>query len=121
MEERKGASAEELRYNRSTNGGCTFAAADQLIGAYTSGTDDVDNVDMAISGSTVIVAWEDNRTSADEIYQIGSFDNGATWSADHWVTDPANGYAGGYPKVDIDGRLSPNGDVADRWAAQHPD
>ncbi len=101
LEERIGASNEEVRYNNSADGGLTFAAVDQLIGGYTAGTDDVDYTFGDCSGSDLLLAWEDNRTGVDEIYVAVSHDDGASWNADAWVTDPATGYAGGgaYPRL----------------------
>jgi len=114
MEERTGATSEELRYNQSVDSGLTFAAADQLLGTYVAGTDDVDNCHIAVQGTTVGIVWEDNRTGTDEIYEIVSYNDGMTWSADLWITDTSSGYAGGggYPQIDFGARLDANGDVA---------
>lgn len=73
---------EELRYNRSTDGGVAFGTSDVLIGNYNAGTDDVDNPVGADSGSTLLLAWEDNRSGSNEVYLASSFDSGVTWNTD---------------------------------------
>jgi hypothetical protein len=73
--------AGDVRYNRSTDGGATWLAADarldtDLPGAYHS-------LHPAISadGSHVRVVWEEYRNGAADVYANASSDGGATWFA----------------------------------------
>jgi len=72
----------EIFYARSTNAGATWNSAVNL-------TNDA-GVSMGpcvgASGSTVHVAWEDNRDGNYEIYYKRSTDNGATWGTDTRLT-----------------------------------
>jgi hypothetical protein len=78
--------AEELRYNRSSDGGKSFGTTDVLLGGYAAGLDDVDNHTAMADGGTILLAWEDNRSGSDEAYIASSTDGGATWNADIQVS-----------------------------------
>jgi len=108
QEERTGTSNEELRYNFSIDGGLTFNPTDAIIGTYAAGTDDVDNVQVACSGTSLLVAWEDNRTASDEAFTAVSHNNGVLWGADVQVS------SGGasYPRVALDGDIAAVGFAA---------
>ncbi len=77
-EEETGSGDEVLQVNVSTNAGVTFS------GPKTLGTADVDEGEVAIDNNTgnVVVAWEDNRTGADEVYATASADGGLTYLPD---------------------------------------
>lgn len=102
QEERTGTAAEELRYNASVDGGLSFNATDVLLGTYVAGTDDVDNVKVACSGTNLIVVWEDNRTAADEAYTVVSHNDGLAWGPDVQVS--TNGAS--YPRVALAGDIA---------------
>jgi len=96
-EERLSASNEEVRYNRSTDGGLTFGT-DMKIGSYTTGAD-IDGPWMDASGSTVVVGWHDDTTFTDEVSVAVSTDGGVTFGADIVISSGG----GQWPRVVIDG------------------
>jgi hypothetical protein len=51
---------------------------DQMIGGYLAGTDDTDNGVILLNGTNLTIAWEDNRTGADEMYVASSDMSGGT-------------------------------------------
>lgn len=66
---------EEIYYKRSTNGGLTWEADVRL----TNDPAFSDNTSIAVSGSSVHVAWMDTRDGNYEIYYIRSADEGLNW------------------------------------------
>jgi hypothetical protein len=65
----------EMWINAKTGGVWT---GDQMIGGYIAGTDDVDNPAILVNGSNLTIAWEDNRTGADEMFVASSDMSGGT-------------------------------------------
>jgi hypothetical protein len=95
QEELASASNEEVHVRISTDGGAIFAGPDMVVGGYTAGTDDTDSIALAISGSRVLVGWDDNRTGADEVWVATTTDGGVTYTAD--VQLSTTGEGGGFP------------------------
>ena len=73
----------EIYYKRSSDGGVTWGNDTRLTNQL--GTSDYPSI--AVSGSTVHVAWEDDRDGNFEIYYKRSTDNGVTWGADTRLTN----------------------------------
>jgi hypothetical protein len=76
----------ELYYKRSTDGGINWGADTRLTNnpAYTN------YGSVAVSGTTVHIAWYDNRDGNYEIYYKRSTDGGLSWGTDTRLTnDPA--------------------------------
>jgi hypothetical protein len=87
----------EIYYKRSTDGGQTWGADSRL----TNNTATSLNASIAVSGSTVLVFWNDNRDLNNEIYSKRSTDGGQTWGTDNRITnESANS---DYPMVAISG------------------
>lgn len=80
---------EELHFLHSGDGGHTWDAEVTLQSGF-----DTDNHWMSGDGSTLIVAWEDNRSGADQVYAAVSPDQGATWTE-----NLISAAGGGYPRA----------------------
>jgi|GEM_PF-431904 len=94
QEERTGLTSEEVRVNISNDHTATWLPADVLIGGYVAGVDDVDAAEVLVNDDgTLVVAWDDNRTGADEIYVASSTDGGVTW-----VEFSLSTTGGGFPR-----------------------
>ena len=109
------ASMDLLHVNVSTDNGVTWNG-DVLVGGYVAGTDDTDHpVILVTDAGNVIVACEDNRTGADEIYIHTSVDGGATWTESASMGGggfPAIGGNGDYVAVNWTGPVFPEGSMA---------
>lgn len=101
QEERAGSTSEELRYNRSIDGGASFMT-DMLLGGYTPGVSDVDHPEMAAEGTGVIVAFENDRTGTDEVYLTASGNGGASWIPDYQISTAC----GSLPRVAMRGGMA---------------
>jgi hypothetical protein len=79
----------EIYYRKSSDNGLTWGPEIRL-------TDDpaISQLpSIAVSGSFVHIAWDDNRDGNAEIYYKGSVDGGSNWSDDTRITfDPATSY-----------------------------
>ncbi len=73
----------EIYYKRSTDGGLSWQADTRL----TNNAATSQYPSVSVSGSTVHVAWQDNRDGNDEIYYKRSTDGGATWQPDVRLTN----------------------------------
>ncbi|NWF91184.1 MAG: exo-alpha-sialidase [Ignavibacteriaceae bacterium] len=67
-----------ISYRRSADRGATWEDAVRLAVSAGSGTTYYPSV--AAEGSCVHVVWQDSGPGNDEIYYLGSLDNGSTWS-----------------------------------------
>jgi hypothetical protein len=72
----------EIYYKRSTDSGVTWGPDYRL----TSTPDSSGYPSVAVSGSTIHVAWQDHRDGNNEIYYKHSTDGGATWTPDTRLT-----------------------------------
>lgn len=84
-DDRQGFQEEEVWYQRSTDGGATWLAADVQLDSSPNGTGNAQpgDLNIAVDGSDVAVSWLEARTSAvnHEMYFNASQDGGATWLA----------------------------------------
>ncbi|MCH2101272.1 MAG: glycoside hydrolase [Planctomycetes bacterium] len=87
---------EELHVRYSPDGGHMWPIPEAVLG---SGAD-VDNPALAFDGSTLLVAWEDDRTGVDEVYLAVSRDFGISWIEHQISTD-----GGAYPVLSGQGDL----------------
>ncbi len=69
----------EIRGNRSIDGGLTWSAVDVGIDRDPARTTDARRPALALLGSRVLVAWEDERNGFPDVYANRSLDGGATW------------------------------------------
>jgi hypothetical protein len=72
----------EIYYKRSTNGGTSWGADTRL----TNNSAISNFPTLAVSGSTVHIAWVDYRNGAGNIYYKRSVNGGANWGADTRLT-----------------------------------
>jgi hypothetical protein len=93
-----GGTTEGLWVNVMINGAFT---GDQSVGAYTLGSNDVDNPAILMKDlTTVIVTWEDDRLFIDEVFAAtADFSVGSTFNPD---TQLSTG-GGGFPRISGDG------------------
>ena len=68
----------EIYFKHSTDGGLTWGADKRLTNSYGSSV----WPKVAVSGSIVHIAWQDNRNGNDEIFYMYSMDGGLSWSSD---------------------------------------
>lgn len=73
----------EIFYKRSIDGGLSWGVVSQLTQAGTY----AELPSLAVSGSTVHLAWQDDRDGNYEIYYKRSTDGGSTWEPDVRLTD----------------------------------
>jgi hypothetical protein len=82
-------STDHVYYNRSTDGGVTFAGADVRLDASAPATSDADETEVCASGSNVYVNWQDNRDDpagiVNKVYMNASTTGGAGWLGDQRV------------------------------------
>lgn len=80
---------EEVWYQRSSDGGTTWLAADVQLDSSPAGAGDAQSSTLAIAadGNNVAVSWQEERTSAsnEELYFNVSQDGGNTWLANDVV------------------------------------
>ncbi len=79
----------ELHFRFSPDRGATWGPDTVLM---TGG--DADNPSMSFCGCNVSIAWEDDRSGADEIYAAVSVDQGANWSENRLSSG-----GGAYPRI----------------------
>ena len=106
----------EIYYKRSTDGGLTWGADTRL----TNATGDSKTITLAVSGSIVHVAWQDNRNGNEEIFYKYSKNNGLIWSNDTLLVDNSSTMST-YPSIALSGstvhtiwsdkRDGPNGEI----------
>ncbi len=90
---------QEIYYKRSTDGGVTWGEDTRL----TNKSADSWYPSIAVSGSVVHVAWDDDRDGNNEIYYKRSEDGGSTWGSDTRLTNnSANSYR---PSLAISGSV----------------
>ncbi|TRZ71202.1 MAG: T9SS C-terminal target domain-containing protein [Bacteroidetes bacterium] len=72
----------EIYYKRSTDAGLTWEQDTRLT------NDDSTSIfpSIAVSGSLVLIAWDDDRDGTNEIYSKRSIDGGNSWEADTRLT-----------------------------------
>lgn len=87
----------EIYYKRSTNGGLSWQSDFRL----TNNSFNSANPTVAVSGSLVIIAWQDNRNGQHQIYFKRSIDGGISWGQDTRITN--NSAFSGNPSVSISG------------------
>ena len=75
------AGAQDIRMNRSTDGGATWLAADVRLDTDGAGTHGSSAPVVACDVAGVVVAWEDARDGSTDIRANASSDHGATWLA----------------------------------------
>jgi hypothetical protein len=87
---------EDVFFNRSTDGGVTWGAVSIPLNTATAGShviSDVDRVQMAVSGNTVHVIWEEDgfgdNFGSEQVFYVRSTDSGATWSAPVMISTQA--------------------------------
>ncbi len=103
------AGAWNVRMNRSSTSGTTWLANDVRLDHVALGTQNATSPQVSCAGTTVCVAWDDDRNGAYDIYLNRSTDGGATWLGvdirldtdagpgdsflSHFVSNGANVYA----------------------------
>lgn len=70
-----------VRSNRSLDAGVSFLPADVLASHAGSSAGDTSDPSLACAGSTVVVAWSDERNGLGDIFANRSLDGGATFGA----------------------------------------
>jgi hypothetical protein len=86
-------------YARSTDGGATFTANVQLDDSKAGFNPDVDtpsnqwHPSLAVDGSALFVAWQDNRLGNNDVFFTTSFDGGATFAPAERVDDTGAGHS----------------------------
>ncbi len=80
----------DIFYNRSLDGGLTWAPTDTRIDTSPAGTASAVEPKIASAGPMVVVAWQDFRNNGSDVYCNSSIDGGATWKPidDRLDTDP---------------------------------
>ena len=111
-----GTSFDDVWYQRSTDGGATWQPADLRLNDISVLQGDAEfEMSLAASGSTVVAAWQEERTSTsnEEIRVAVSTDGGATWSSD---VHPGSGTAGlGDADFAVGGLAHVNGRILVAW------
>ncbi|MHC4163465.1 MAG: sialidase family protein [Planctomycetota bacterium] len=69
----------DIYFNRSTDGGATWQLADLRLDTDLRGAADSADPQLARSGRTLFVVWEDSRSGGRDIYLQRSDDAGVTW------------------------------------------
>ncbi|MCR4288041.1 MAG: glycoside hydrolase, partial [Deltaproteobacteria bacterium] len=87
----------EIYFKTSADNGATWSAAKRL----TNNTGWSASPSIAVNGSNIHVAWQDNTPGNFEIYFKTSADGGATWSANKRLTN--NTGESRYPSIAING------------------
>jgi hypothetical protein len=90
---------DEIYYKRSIDAGVSWGADVRL----TNNTGSSWEPSVAVSGTTVHVAWEDYRDGNREIYYKRSTDAGVSWGADTRLTN--NSSYSKYPSVTVSGSV----------------
>ncbi len=70
----------DIYFNRSLDGGTTWLASDVRINTDAAGADNARSPQIACVGTTVFIAWEDERDGGNDVRFSRSLDRGATWS-----------------------------------------
>ena len=73
------------------------AMGDVQAGSYALGVDDVDQTTVLMNGNVVVIAWEDNRSGADECYVASADISGGSLSFGAEVALTSGG--GGFPAL----------------------
>lgn len=84
---------DELWANVVTGGA---SLGDVLVGNYPLGTTDVDNADALMNGNMAVVAWEDNRSGADESFVASADISGGSLSFTEY---PVSIGGAGFPAI----------------------
>ena len=92
--------AGDIYFNRSTDGGATWLSSDVRLDTDPAGAASSVLPQIAASGSSVYVTWEDRRNGADSYFNR-SLDGGATWLADDVQLNTTPGPAGSIPSPEI--------------------
>lgn len=87
----------DIYYIHSTDGGTTFGNAVKL----TPGLSDQTFSSIAVNGSTVHLAWCDDRDGNEQIYYKKSTNNGINWGADVRLTN--HSFLSGIPSISVSG------------------
>ena len=97
--------APDIYFTRSSNGGATWLDSDIRLDTTLAGSAAADSPQIAVSGSSVYVTWQDRRDGALDIYFNRSVDGGATWlSTDvRLETDAAGAASSGDPQIAASG------------------
>jgi len=90
----------EIYFKRSTNDGVSWEADTRL----TNNSADSYYSSVSVSGSVVLVLWNDNRDANYEIYCKRSTDGGISWGTDTRLTD--NSAFSRYPSVSVSGSVA---------------
>ena len=98
-----------IYYARSTDGGRRFSANRRIDGSaegFDPNRDPTSNQwhpELAVSGSDVVVVWQDNRLGNNDIFAVRSRDRGLSFEADVRVDDSGDGRSNQYrPAVCVD-------------------
>jgi|GEM_PF-2422020 len=97
-----------VRSNRSTDAGVTFLPADVLVSHAGIVAGEMSEPSLVCAGSSVVVAWSDERNGAGDIFANRSPDGGATFGATDVRIDtdaPGSGFSGDPAIVLEDGVL----------------
>lgn len=86
-------SVAQVWFTRSTDNGATWQPRVRVA----TDTTRQEQPMVAASGSSVHLCWYDGRPDEYGIYHRASLDNGATWGAEHWLTDIT--YGADYPAI----------------------
>jgi hypothetical protein len=79
----------EIYYKRSTDAGVSWGADTRL----TNNTGNSQSPSVAVTGSVVHIAWEDNRNANYDIYYKRSSDGGISWGTDVRMTNNNSSYS----------------------------
>jgi hypothetical protein len=81
---------DEIYYKNSSDSGVTWSSDYRLTSASLASFEP----DIAVSGTSIHIVWEDQRDGNFEIYYKNSSDNGITWSLDYNLTDDVSSSLG---------------------------
>ncbi len=97
--------AKDIYFSKSTDAGDTWSTADVRVNTSVAGSSESAEVQIACSGNTVVIVWEDARNGENDIYFQRSLDGGATWLAQDVRLDQDVAGVGisGDPRIAVDG------------------
>jgi len=90
----------DIHFNRSTDGGATWLAADQRLDSDPAGAANSFRVSVACASTNVYVGWVDQRTGTSDVFVASSNDRADTWNGDVRVDTDASA-AGGVDFVQL--------------------
>jgi Neuraminidase (sialidase) len=95
----------DIYLNYSADGGMNWQTSDIRLDTDPAGAADSENPQIAVSGASIYVTWQDYRNGACDIYMNCSTDGGLTWqmSDARLDTDPAGATNSENPQIAVSG------------------